>query len=120
MTRIARSLLILLALAAALGAVSGGVAARETGAKPPPAYSPPPETSRLIAGPGVEATQRYCLTCHSADYVSTQPPHMPAAFWQGEVAKMRNNYGAAIPDDAAKAIADYLVATYSEPSAGRR
>lgn len=94
--------------------------ARETGAAAPPAYNPPPETSRFIDGPGVALAQRYCLPCHSADYVSTQPPHMPAAFWQGEVAKMRNNYGAPIPDEAAKAITDYLVATYTEPSADRK
>ena len=115
MTRFARSLLAILAVAAA-----GSVAARETAAMPPPAYAPPPETSRFIEAPGVNVAQRYCLTCHSADYVSNQPPHMPAAFWQNEVAKMRNAYGAPIPDDAAKAIADYLVATYTEPSAGRR
>jgi hypothetical protein len=115
MIRLARSLLVVAAMAA-----GGSVAARETTAKPPPAYAPPPEASRFIEAPGVETTQRYCLTCHSADYVSTQPPHMPAAFWQNEVAKMRNAYGATIPDAAAKAIADYLVATYTEPSAGRR
>ena len=115
MTRLARSLLAVLAVAA-----PGSVAARETAAKPPPAYNPPPEASRFIEGPGADVTRKYCLICHSADYVSTQPPHMPATFWQNEVAKMRNAYGATIPDDAAKAIADYLVATYSEPSAGRR
>ena len=101
-------------------ATAGGVAAAETGAKPAPAYAPPPETSKLIAAPGVELAQRYCLTCHSADYVSTQPPHMPAAFWQNEVTKMRNAYGATIPDDAAKAIADYLTSNYTEPSRGGR
>jgi hypothetical protein len=100
--------------------VSCGAAARETTTKAPPAYSPPPEASRFIAAPGVELAQRYCLICHSADYVSTQPPHMPAAFWQNEVTKMRNAYGAPIPDDAAKAIADYLATTYAEPSAGRQ
>ena len=115
MTRFGQFLLALLAIGAA-----GSVAAGETGAKAPPAYVPPPEVSRLIAAPGVDLAQRYCLTCHSADYVSTQPPHMPATFWQNEVAKMRNAYGAPIPDDAAKAIADYLVATYTEPSAGHR
>ncbi|HLZ75784.1 cytochrome c [Phenylobacterium sp.] len=110
MSRLAKPLLVLLAVAAA-----GGVAARET-ARPPPTYAPPPETSKFVTAPGVETAQRYCLTCHSADYVSTQPPHMPAAFWQNEVAKMRNAYGATIPDDAAKAIADYLVATYTDPT----
>lgn len=116
MTRLSIALIAGLALAAASIAAS----AREGSAKAPPAYNPPPETSRLIAGPGVEAVQKHCLTCHSADYVSTQPPHMPAAFWQGEVAKMRNNYGARLSDDEAKAVTDYLVATYTEPSGDRR
>lgn len=115
MSRFAPLLLVALAVVA-----PGGVAARETAAKAPPAYAPPPETSRLIEAPGADLTRRYCLVCHSADYVSTQPPHMPAAFWQNEVAKMRNAYGVTIPDDAAKAIADYLAANYTEPSAGRR
>lgn len=120
MTRLARTLVVIAAVAAPIALAAGGVVAREAATKPPPAYAPPPEASRLIDGPGVQLAQRYCLTCHSADYVSTQPPHMPAAFWQGEVNKMRANYGAAIPDDAAKAITDYLVASYTEPSAGRK
>lgn len=115
MSRRARFLLTGFALAAVSGA-----AAREATTRAPPAYAPPPEASRLIEGPGADVARRYCLPCHSADYISTQPPHMSAAFWQNEVAKMRNAYGAAIPDDAAKAIADYLAATYAEPSAGRR
>lgn len=120
MNRFARSLLSILAVAAPWSAAPWGAMAGETAVKPPPAYSPPPETSRFIEGPGADVTRRYCLACHSADYVSTQPPHMPAAFWQNEVAKMRNAYGANLPDEAAKTIADYLSATYSEPSAGRR
>jgi mono/diheme cytochrome c family protein len=115
MTRIATSLLIAMAIAPPSGA-----SAREAGTKPPPAYSPPPETARFITAPGVEMAQRHCLACHSADYISTQPPHMPAAFWQNEVTKMRNAYGARLTDDDVKAVTDYLVATYTEPSAGRR
>jgi hypothetical protein len=115
MTRLARTLVVVAAVAA-----PWSVTAREAATQAPPAYSPPKESSRLIDGPGVQLAQRYCLTCHSADYVSTQPPHMPPAFWQGEVNKMRANYGATIPDDAAKAIADYLVATYTEPFGGRK
>jgi cytochrome c5 len=112
----ARSLLVLLTVA-----TSGSAAAREAPpAKAPPVYAPPPETSRFIDAPGANLAQRYCLTCHSADYVSTQPPHMAVTFWQNEVTKMRNAYGAPIPEDAAKAITDYLVAAYSEPSAGRK
>ena len=115
MRRLVPSLLALAVLAA-----PPAVSAREAATKAPPTYNPPPETSRLIEGPGVDLARRYCMACHSADYISTQPPHMPPAFWAGEVAKMRNNYGAPVPDDAAKAITDYLVATYTEPSAGRK
>lgn len=114
MNRLAKCLSVILALAAPCG-----VAAAETAAKPPPAYNPPPETSRFVAGPGVEAAQKHCVACHSADYVSTQPPHMPPAFWQNEVAKMRNGYGARLTDDEAKAVTDYLVATYTEPTRGK-
>ncbi len=118
MTRLMRALIPALVAVAAAGVAIGQPTSQPTG-KAPPAYSPPKETSHFIEGPGVQLAQRYCLSCHSADYVSTQPPHMPAAFWQGEVNKMRANYGATIPDDAAKAITDYLVATYTEPSGGR-
>lgn len=106
-----RSLLAVLIAGAALDA-----AAREPAAKVPPSFAWPSETSRFIDGPGVEKAQGYCLACHSADYVSTQPHGMPKAFWEGEVAKMRNAYGAPIPDDDAKAIVNYLNAAYSAPA----
>jgi len=82
----------------------------------PPTYSPPPETSRLLDGPNLERAQRYCLACHSADYVTTQPRGMPRTFWEGEVAKMRNAYGATIPDDQVKVIVDYLTTAYADPA----
>jgi sulfite dehydrogenase (cytochrome) subunit B len=95
------------------GVLAAAAALAGLAAAQPPAYAPPAETSRLADGPGLGKTQTYCLTCHSADYVTTQPRGEPAAFWQAEVAKMRTAYGAQIPDDDVKAIVDYLVATYS-------
>lgn len=89
----------------------GGLAAAQP-AKAPPAYVPPPETSRLLDGPGVAKAQTYCLACHSADYVNTQPRGMPEAFWTAEVAKMRTAYGAQIPDEDLKDLTAYLTATY--------
>ncbi|HZO92507.1 MAG TPA: hypothetical protein VFB22_01965 [Candidatus Baltobacteraceae bacterium] len=65
-------------------------------------------------GPGVEAAQRYCLTCHSSAYVSTQPA-LTNAQWTAEVTKMRGVYGAPIPDDQIAPIASYLTATYGKP-----
>lgn len=64
--------------------------------------------------PGVANAQRACLTCHSAAYVTMQPPFTNAQ-WTAEVTKMRAAYGAPIPDDAVKPIADYLTAAYGKP-----
>jgi len=112
MTPLGLRLAAVLSATAAL-ATPWSVFGREAAAKPPaPAYAPPAETSRLVEAPGVDKAQTYCLACHSADYVNTQPPHMPAGFWEAEIGKMRTAYGAPIPDDAAKAVAAYLNAAY--------
>jgi len=94
----------------------GAVFAGAIAAAPPPKAVvtialPSDEHFTFKAGPGAEATQRYCLTCHSSAYVSTQPP-LTKAQWTAEVTKMRKAYGAPIPDDAASTIVDYLTATY--------
>ncbi|HYW53772.1 MAG TPA: sulfite--cytochrome C oxidoreductase subunit B [Dongiaceae bacterium] len=65
-------------------------------------------------GAGVGAAQANCLTCHSSAYVSTQPV-LSKAQWTAEVTKMKNVYGAPIPDDAVPAIVDYLTAQYGKP-----
>jgi cytochrome c5 len=65
-------------------------------------------------GPGVGSAQANCLTCHSSAYVSTQPV-LSKAQWTAEVTKMKNVYGAPIPDDAVPAIVDYLTTQYGKP-----
>jgi sulfite dehydrogenase (cytochrome) subunit B len=77
----------------------------------PMVYQLPPETAQLKPGPGVE-TAAACTACHSADYLSTQPPGKGKAFWQAEVRKMIKVYGAPIPEDDVAVIANYLAATY--------
>lgn len=74
----------------------------------------PDETARFKDGPGLDIVQTYCYACHSADYIITQPPHMPRAFWQAEVEKMKNAFGAPIPDDQVPTIVEYLVKTYGK------
>ncbi|THD70838.1 cytochrome c [Phenylobacterium sp.] len=112
--------LIHAALLPALASIMlAGLAAAQPGS-PPPAYSPPPETARLLEGPDLAKAQTYCLACHSADYVTTQPRGMSAAFWEAEVAKMRTAYGATIPDDAVKPLVNYLTTAYSAPAAHER
>jgi sulfite dehydrogenase (cytochrome) subunit B len=65
-------------------------------------------------GPGAESAQRYCLTCHSSAYVSTQPV-LTKAQWTAEVTKMKAVFGAPIPDEQVAPIVDYLTASYGSP-----
>jgi len=78
----------------------------------PLTYTLPEEASTLRPGPGMETAQSNCLTCHSIDYVNTQPPNRGKAFWEAEVTKMIKVYHAPINDADAKAIVDYLAKTY--------
>lgn len=71
----------------------------------------PTETATLRPGKGVELAQANCFTCHSVDYIQTQPP-MPRKFWEAEVKKMREKYGAPAPEEAVPTLVDYLTATY--------
>lgn len=74
----------------------------------------PAETAVFNPGKGVELAQANCLICHSADYIRNQPP-MPRKFWEAEVKKMREKYGAPAPEEVAPALVDYLAATYGAP-----
>jgi sulfite dehydrogenase (cytochrome) subunit B len=78
----------------------------------PRTYSLLDDGSAFRSGPGVEVARDNCLSCHSADYVTTQPPKMGASFWEATVLKMVKAYHAPISDDVAKAIVDYLARTY--------
>jgi mono/diheme cytochrome c family protein len=78
----------------------------------PLTYVLPEETATLRPGPGVEAARGVCLSCHSVDYINTQPPRRGSEFWEAEVKKMIKSYHAPISEADAKAIADYLANTY--------
>jgi mono/diheme cytochrome c family protein len=99
----------ILLLAATLCSVSlGAVNAK------PVTYTLPDETATFKPGPDLDAAQGNCGACHSADYIITQPigPKFKKDFWQAEVTKMINVYGAPIdPADVPK-IVDYLTATH--------
>jgi mono/diheme cytochrome c family protein len=75
-------------------------------------YQLPEETAAFRPGPGIEAAQDHCATCHSVDYVNSQPPKQGRAFWEAEVQKMIKVYGAPIEQSDVKAIVDYLAKTY--------
>jgi sulfite dehydrogenase (cytochrome) subunit B len=74
----------------------------------------PEETAAFKPGKGVELAQGQCLMCHSADYVSMQPP-MPRKFWEATLKKMKEKFGAPTPDDQLSALADYFTAAYGVP-----
>jgi len=76
----------------------------------------PTETAVLRPGKGIELAQANCFTCHSVDYIQTQPP-MPRKFWEAEVKKMREKYGAPTPEETVPALVEYLAATYGVPDA---
>jgi cytochrome c551/c552 len=78
----------------------------------------PPETAKLksssLAGYTVAAQK--CGICHSADYISFQPPAMTKAQWTAEMQKMQHVYGAPIDDNEIKLLGIYLAATYGDAS----
>jgi len=73
----------------------------------------PPDTARLAESPlpGYSLAMTYCFTCHSTDYVLTQPVSS-RAYWKSAVVKMQKTFGAPIPDSAVDPIAEYLAKTY--------
>ena len=74
----------------------------------------PAENARLERAPGSDLATAQCSACHSFDYISTQPPGKPIAFWKAEVEKMKKVYGAPIPDDQIDPIAQYLTRAYGD------
>ena len=76
----------------------------------------PAETAVFNPGKGIELAQVNCLICHSADYIRTQPP-MPRKFWEAEVKKMREKYGAPTLEETVPALVEYLAATYGTAEA---
>jgi len=107
-TALRRSLLRLALATLVSAAMAAGVLAR------PVRFEPPPDSSTLkqSPAPGYAKTEALCATCHSRDYITTQPPHKGKDFWAAEITKMVNVYGAPIPETERAAIADYLAATY--------
>nr|WP_180206993.1 c-type cytochrome [Pseudomonas sp. SbOxS1]NYU07318.1 cytochrome C552 [Pseudomonas sp. SbOxS1] len=79
----------------------------------------PPETAtfKSSALPGYPMAQQKCSICHSADYISFQPPGMSLAQWTAEAGKMQHVYGAPISDQDVTIIGAYLAATYGSARA---
>ncbi len=96
-----------------LTAFTATASAADPAAKSLPDFSAfvwPAETGTYKPGKGVELAQGLCTTCHSTEYVSSQPP-FPRKFWEASVKKMKEKYAAPLPEDAT-ALIDYLTNTY--------
>ena len=102
--------LLLGAMMAGLTVGAAWAAPRTYAVQDPTAQLRPPKDDGLTAG--YEAAQGNCQTCHSVDYIATQPPGRGKAFWDAEVAKMIKAYHAPIEQADAGAIAAYLAGTY--------
>jgi cytochrome c len=76
----------------------------------------PPETTALRASllPGYRIAAQKCSICHSADYITLQPPAMSLKQWTAEMVKMQHAYGAPIDDEDIKPLAVYLTVTYGD------
>ena len=80
----------------------------------PLAITLPAETAKLREStlPGHLIATQKCATCHSADYISYQPPGMTLQQWTAEVGKMQHVYGAPLTDDDVKKVGAYLAVAY--------
>src|SRR6478752_3586202 len=74
----------------------------------------PLETAKLKPSklPGYQIAMQKCGICHSADYISQQPPAMTATQWTAEVRKMEHAYAAPLSDSDVAQIGEYLAVTY--------
>ncbi len=73
----------------------------------------PPETGTYRPGEGVAMAQALCLTCHSTDYCEMQPP-LPAKYWEATVKKMKEKFGATLPDESIAPLVKYLSTAYGK------
>jgi len=87
-----------------------------TAAAAPVKIELPTETPLFKAGPGSELVTAQCLTCHSSEYITIQPPFARPA-WKASVEKMQKKFGAPIPPEQVDALVDYIVKNYGTEAA---
>lgn len=72
---------------------------------------------RPSALPGYDLALKKCGICHSANYVSYQPPGKDQQQWTAEMKKMQHSYGAPLSENEIKLIGAYLAVAYGSASA---
>jgi len=86
--------------------VDAGILAGEVGA-PTRSITFPTDPFSFQPGSGQEIASTYCVICHSADYIYTQPPHSQTT-WTEIIKKMKLAFGCPIPDESITLLAEYL------------
>lgn len=75
----------------------------------------PADTGTYRQAPGSELAQAFCLNCHSVEYCETQPAS-GEKYWGATVKKMKEKFGAPLPDEAIAPLTKYLTETYGKPA----
>jgi cytochrome c551/c552 len=79
----------------------------------------PADTSTLREStlPGYTIALQKCGICHSADYISFQPPGMNLVQWTAEMSKMQHSYGAPLNEEEIGLLGAYLAVSYGSAKA---
>jgi mono/diheme cytochrome c family protein len=83
-----------------------GILASEVAA-PTRSITFPTDPFSFQPGSGQEIASTYCVICHSADYIYTQPPHSQTT-WTEIIKKMKLAFGCPIPDESIAHLSEYL------------
>ncbi len=67
--------------------------------------------------PGYDIALKKCGICHSANYVSYQPPGKDQQQWTAEMTKMQHSYGAPLNENEIQLIGAYLAVAYGSANA---
>jgi mono/diheme cytochrome c family protein len=72
------------------------------------------DSIELKQGPGRALVEANCVACHSLDYIQMNSPFLDRKGWEASVNKMVKVMGAPVKEDDARAIVDYLQASYGK------
>jgi hypothetical protein len=72
------------------------------------------EKVRIKEDAGMDKVRQNCNTCHSLDYIRLNSPFLDEKGWEAAVNKMIKGYGAKIPQEDVKPIAEYLGRNYGK------
>jgi hypothetical protein len=72
------------------------------------------EKVKIKEGAGADKVRHDCIACHSLDYIRLNSPFLDEKGWEATVNKMIKAYGAPIPADDVKPLAEYLGRNYGK------